>query len=110
MSANQIDFLPETLVVTGGPAFSGDPGCGAVLDVDDYLIKIKQQDSNNPEEMIPITKDLHRLNQLGDMVRLAMDGNHNDAEFSEKMKKYELQYGSVPDEFSELLGEIEDEN
>jgi hypothetical protein len=78
-------------------------------DVHAYLEKI-QQDSNDPDDMIPITKDLHRLNQLSDMVRLAMDGNHNDAEFSEKMKKYELRYGSVPDEFLELLGEIENEN
>ncbi|MCV0391956.1 MAG: hypothetical protein K5790_01535 [Nitrosopumilus sp.] len=60
--------------------------------------------------MIPITKDLHRLNQLDNMVRLAMDGNHDGAEFSEKMKKYELRYGSLPDEFLELLGEIENEN
>lgn len=79
-------------------------------DVDGYLMKIQQQDSNNPEDMIPITKDLHRLNQLGDMVRLAMDGNHDRVEFSEKMKKYELRYGSLPDEFLELLGEIENEN
>ena len=31
---NQIDYVPGKLAVTGGPAFSGDPGCGAVIDVD----------------------------------------------------------------------------
>ncbi len=43
------------------------------------------------------------------MVRLAMDGNHDGAEFSEKMKKFELRYGSVPDEFLELFGEIDND-
>lgn len=76
-------------------------------DVKKYFEKMQQQDSKNPENMIPITMDLHRLNQLDDMVRLAMNGNHDGAEFSEKMKNYEMRYGSVPDEFSELLGEIE---
>ena len=31
---NQVNYNPDTLVVTGGPAFSGDPGCGAVIDTD----------------------------------------------------------------------------
>ena len=30
---NQIDYIPDKIVVTGGPAFRGDPGCGAVMDV-----------------------------------------------------------------------------
>ncbi|AFS80694.1 hypothetical protein NKOR_04020 [Candidatus Nitrosopumilus koreensis AR1] len=59
--------------------------------------------------ILSITKDLYRLNHLGDMVRLAMDGNHDGAEFSEKMKKFELRYGSVPDEFLELFGEIDND-
>ena len=29
---NQIDYLPDKLVVTGGPTIRGDPGCGAVVD------------------------------------------------------------------------------
>jgi len=32
--SNQIDYLPDKLVVTSGPTIRGDPGCGAVIDVD----------------------------------------------------------------------------
>jgi len=31
---NQIDYLPDQLVVTGGPTIRGDSGCGAVIDID----------------------------------------------------------------------------
>jgi hypothetical protein len=34
LTQNQINYNPDTLVVTGGPAFEGDPGCGAVIDTD----------------------------------------------------------------------------
>ncbi len=34
LTQNQINYDPNTLVVTGGPAFTGDPGCGAVIDTD----------------------------------------------------------------------------
>ena len=34
LTLNQINYNPDTLVVTGGPAFEGDPGCGAVIDTD----------------------------------------------------------------------------
>ena len=30
---NQIDYVPGKIAVTGGPAFKGDPGCGAAIDV-----------------------------------------------------------------------------
>ena len=32
LTRHQINYDPRTLVVTSGPAFSGDPGCGAVID------------------------------------------------------------------------------
>ena len=34
LNFHNIEYLPENLVVTGGPAYQGDPGCGAVIDVD----------------------------------------------------------------------------
>lgn len=34
LTQNQIDYIPDNLVVAGGPAFEGDPVCGAVFDVD----------------------------------------------------------------------------
>ena len=31
---NQIDYRPDMVIVSGGLAFGGDPGCGVVMDVD----------------------------------------------------------------------------
>lgn len=72
-------------------------------DVESYLEKIRQQENISPEDMNPIVKELHRLNLLSDMIRLAMEGNFDDAKFYEKMKQYERGYGSAPDDFLELI-------
>ncbi|MCH9657426.1 hypothetical protein K0U27_01810 [archaeon] len=48
---NQIDYLPDKLVVTGGPAFNGDPGCGAVIDVDSDTHWFKIDSISEPEIM-----------------------------------------------------------
>ncbi len=34
LTLNQVNYNPDTLVVTSGPSFEGDPGCGAVIDTD----------------------------------------------------------------------------
>ena len=73
------------------------------IDVKNYLKIIQQQDSKDPEDINPIVKDLHRLNLLSELVRLAMESNFDETEFTEKIKHYEQRYDSVPDEFLELL-------
>ena len=51
LAENQIDYLPEILVVASGPSFSGDPGCGAVMDVDDFTHWFKIDSQSNPQIM-----------------------------------------------------------
>ena len=52
-----------------------------------------------------IAKELHRLNLISDMVRIAMDGNSDSEEFKDKMMRYERNYGGVPGDVLELIGE-----
>ena len=72
-------------------------------DVKMHLEKMQKQDGNLSEEMIPLLKELDRLDLLGDMVRLLMQHNFDEIEFSKKMEQYERQYGIAPDDFVELI-------
>ena len=54
-----IDYLPNTLVVTGGPAFQGDPGCGAVIDVDDVTHWFEIDSISNPQQMTLLSENPH---------------------------------------------------
>ncbi|MFB5621253.1 MAG: hypothetical protein ACE5RC_09005, partial [Nitrosopumilus sp.] len=59
LSVNQIDYLQNTLVVTGGPTFSGDPGCGAVIDTDDVTHWFKIDSISNPQTMTVLPENPH---------------------------------------------------
>jgi len=48
---NQIDYAPGKLVVTGGPVFQGDTGCGAVIDVDSQTHWFEINSISNPTKM-----------------------------------------------------------
>ena len=47
---NQIEYS-DTLVVTGGPAFQGDPGCGAVMDIDSQIHWFEVDSISEPRKM-----------------------------------------------------------
>jgi hypothetical protein len=47
---NQIEFS-DKLVVTGGPAYEGDPGCGAVMDVNSQTHWFKIDSISEPRKM-----------------------------------------------------------
>ena len=51
LNLNQVNYNPNTLVVTGGPAFSGDPGCGAVIDTDLQTKWFKIDSISEPKKM-----------------------------------------------------------
>lgn len=51
LTQNQIDYVPGKIVVTGGPAFAGDPGCGAVIDVDSDIHWFKINSISEPRVM-----------------------------------------------------------
>lgn len=55
---NQIDYS-DKLVVTGGPAFSGDPGCGAVIDVDNVTHWFRIDSVSNPQKMTLLPENPH---------------------------------------------------
>ena len=48
---NQIDYAPDKIVITGGPAFTGDPGCGAVIDKNSQTHWFKIDSISEPREM-----------------------------------------------------------
>ena len=48
---NQIDYLPDKLVVTRGPTYYGDPGCGAVIDVTSETHWFEIDSISNPKNM-----------------------------------------------------------
>jgi hypothetical protein len=48
---NQIDYLPDKLVVTGGPVIQGDSGCGAVIDADSTTHWFIINSISNPKNM-----------------------------------------------------------
>jgi len=48
---NQIDYIPEKIVVTGGPAFKGDPGCGATIDVNSETHWFEIDSISDPRKM-----------------------------------------------------------
>lgn len=47
---NQIEYS-DKLVVTGGPAYAGDPGCGAVMDVDSQTHWFEIDSVSEPRKM-----------------------------------------------------------
>ena len=54
----QIEYS-DKLVVTGGPAFEGDPGCGAVIDVDNITHWFEIDSISNPQNMIVLPENPH---------------------------------------------------
>ena len=56
---NQVNYNPDTLVVTGGPAFSGDPGCGAVIDTDLQTKWFKIDSISNPKKITMYSENPH---------------------------------------------------
>ena len=50
LTQNQIEYS-DKLVVTGGPAFTGDPGCGAVMDVDSQTHWFEIDSISEPREI-----------------------------------------------------------
>jgi len=56
---NQINYNPDTLVVTGGPAFEGDPGCGAVIDTDLQTQWFKIDSISEPKKMTVYPENPH---------------------------------------------------
>lgn len=56
---NQVNYNPDTLVVTAGPAFSGDPGCGAVIDTDLQTRWFKIDSISEPKEITMHSENPH---------------------------------------------------
>ena len=50
LTQNQIEYS-DKLVVTGGPAFAGDPGCGAVMDVNSQIHWFEINSISEPREI-----------------------------------------------------------
>ena len=59
--------------------------------------------NKNPENMTEIHKELQRLGLLNEMVRYAMMDGYLNIELQEEMTKYENTYGSIPEEFLDLI-------
>lgn len=53
------NYNQDTLVVTGGPAFEGDPGCGAVIDTDLQTQWFAIDSISKPNEMIVYSENPH---------------------------------------------------
>ena len=77
---------------------------GISKEVDALLGKIQRQENHGSEKMDVIAKELHRLNLISDMVRLAMNGSSAGEEFEEKMNSYERSYGILPEDVLDLIG------
>jgi hypothetical protein len=60
LSVNGIDYLSDKLVVTGGPTFAGDPGCGAVIDVDSSIHWFNIDSISNPTKMTLYSENPHQ--------------------------------------------------
>ena len=60
LSVNQIDYLRDKLVVTGGPAYEGDPGCGAVIDVYSETHWFEIDSVSNPTKMTVYSENPHQ--------------------------------------------------
>jgi len=56
---NQINYLPDKLVVTGGPTFGGDHGCGAVIDVNSQTHWFEIDSLSEPRNMITYSENPH---------------------------------------------------
>ena len=54
---NQVDYNPDKIVVTGGYAFSGDPGCGAVIDRNSQIHWFRVDSISEPREMTVYSKN-----------------------------------------------------
>ena len=54
---NQIDYIPGKIVVTGGPAFKGDLGCGAVVDVNSETYWFEIDSISEPKKMITYSEN-----------------------------------------------------
>jgi len=59
LTLNQINYNPDTLVVTGGPAFSGDPGCGAVIDTNLQTRWFEIDSISGPKKMAVYSENPH---------------------------------------------------
>ena len=59
LTLNQVNYNPDTLVVTGGPAYSGDPGCGAVIDTDLQTRWFKIDSISEPKKMTMYSENPH---------------------------------------------------
>ena len=59
LALNQINYNPDTLVVTGGPAFEGDPGCGAVMDGDLQTRWFEIDSISEPKKMTVYSENPH---------------------------------------------------
>jgi len=56
---NDIDYLPDNLVVSGGWGFDGDPGCGVVIDTDDVTHWFGIDSISDPREMTFYSENPH---------------------------------------------------
>nr|MCH9657249.1 hypothetical protein [archaeon] len=59
LTLNHVNYNPDTLVVTGGPAFSGDPVCGAVIDTDLQTRWFKIDSISEPKKMTMYSENPH---------------------------------------------------
>ena len=59
LALNQVNYNPDTLVVTGGPGFSGDPGCGAVIDTNLQTRWFTIDSVSNPKKMTMYSENPH---------------------------------------------------
>ena len=59
LTLTQVNYNPDTLVVTSGPAFSGDPGCGAVIDTDLQTRWFEIDSISEPKKMTMYSDNPH---------------------------------------------------
>ena len=59
LTQKNIDYRQDRLVITGGPTFEGDPGCGAVVDVNDMTHWFEIDSISNPQTMTVLPENPH---------------------------------------------------
>ena len=70
LALNQVNYDPDTLVVTRGPAFSGDPGCGAVIDTDLQTMWFEIDSVSEPKKMTIYSEKPSPLHGKHDLMLL----------------------------------------
>ena len=69
-----------------------------------YKLHQKMASATGEDESYRLVSELNRLGLLNNIARHYESGNTDASEIHEYLRKYEKQYGSLPDELLELIG------